>query len=75
MWNRVRYMVDRFLPVSNRRYTNDMHAILTVLDGMKEAITQQAEISSNLLNKFSAEEAKVKTDTKNEKQVNDMAFG
>jgi len=42
-------MVDRFLPVSNRRYTNDMHAILTVLDGMKEAITQQAEISSNLL--------------------------
>jgi len=75
MWNRVRYMVDRFLPVSKVRYINDMHAILKVLDGMKEGMTQQAEITSNLLSKFSEEEAKKKPTEKDEKQINDMAFG
>jgi len=75
MWNRVKYMVDRFLPVSKVRYINDMHAILKVLDGMKEGMTQQAEITSNLLGKFSEEGTKAKTAEKNEKQENDMAFG
>ena len=73
MWNRIRYVLDFFTPITRREFVKSMNNVVIILNGMQEESAQQAEIITNLIAKLSETQGKKEVEEKSE-QENDVAF-
>jgi len=68
MLDKIKNILNFLKPVSQK----DMYNVSIVLNGMTEELSQQAELITNLIAKFSQQD--VKKPVENTKQENDVAF-